>query len=168
VTVESAACLGTGECLRCSVLLSDGAAGSRTYKLTGMDQAPRAAVISTLMQQSAIACSSSCSSPSPRLLISKQTPLILWRQASAVTPTHSTGTATGSKANESPQHYDCNTFYDFNYVVLPVGLPYDRHWMVVREENGKFLTQRQLPQLCQVRTGFAAKTQSKTMRNDSC
>ena len=30
------------------------------------------------------------------------------------------------------------------------GLPYDRQWMVVRESNGKFVTQRQIPKLCKV------------------
>lgn len=33
---------------------------------------------------------------------------------------------------------------------LGTGLPYDRHWMVVRADSGKFLTQRQIPKLCQV------------------
>eukprot|EP00879_Flechtneria_rotunda_P009237 GHRR01009670.1.p1 GENE.GHRR01009670.1~~GHRR01009670.1.p1 ORF type:complete len:262 (+),score=80.80 GHRR01009670.1:281-1066(+) len=32
----------------------------------------------------------------------------------------------------------------------PTGLPYDRHWMVVLEDNGKFVTQRQVAKLCQV------------------
>eukprot|EP00878_Enallax_costatus_P016625 GHUV01017444.1.p1 GENE.GHUV01017444.1~~GHUV01017444.1.p1 ORF type:complete len:164 (+),score=52.90 GHUV01017444.1:522-1013(+) len=30
------------------------------------------------------------------------------------------------------------------------GLPYDRQWMVVTADTGKFLTQRQLPKLCLV------------------
>eukprot|EP00775_Hariotina_reticulata_P009814 gene9814-9972_t len=32
------------------------------------------------------------------------------------------------------------------------GLPYDRHWMVVRADDGKFITQRQIPKLCLVST----------------
>jgi hypothetical protein len=36
------------------------------------------------------------------------------------------------------------------------GLPYDRHWMVVRADSGKFLTQRQIPKLCQVCCCFCA------------
>ncbi|KAF6263443.1 MOSC N-terminal beta barrel domain-containing protein, partial [Scenedesmus sp. NREL 46B-D3] len=32
---------------------------------------------------------------------------------------------------------------------LNTGLPYDRHWMVVLAETGKFITQRQFPKLCQ-------------------
>jgi hypothetical protein len=31
------------------------------------------------------------------------------------------------------------------------GLQYDRCWMVVRSDTGKFVTQRQIPKLCQVR-----------------
>jgi uncharacterized protein YcbX len=33
---------------------------------------------------------------------------------------------------------------------LCAGLPFDRQWMVVQESTGKFVTQRQVPNLCKV------------------
>ncbi len=35
------------------------------------------------------------------------------------------------------------------------GLLHDRRWMIVREDNGQFVTQRQLPKMCLIRTALS-------------
>jgi hypothetical protein len=47
--------------------------------------------------------------------------------------------------------YTCSPTVGAQEATYCAGLPFDRQWMVVQETTGKFVTQRQIPNLCKVR-----------------
>ena len=54
----------------------------------------------------------------------------------------------------------CVGTYELDADVVLVGFAYDRNWMVVKQDKGKFMTQRQEPRFVPTAHGFRDTSQT--------